>query len=303
MYALIVVILSSVFLTSCFWPDESEDQQPDNEAQPEFPVASDEELFVLAAHQWETDELIKKAEELATKEDSDLEDKLNLANAYLQKWSLDLQERLYSDKAKKIINEVIELDHENARAYQLLGYAHEIVEEYKESEAAYLRSISLDVGDSMTQQMLAHMYWLTWDIESAKKHYGRALEFSRDVLSLSGLANILMNEWDISWASKLLEEIVQQADYVTTPKRTLSDTYSTLGLIERSQDNIDEAIKMFAKAVETDGSNDLPRTNLAHTQSFFRYFMLTRMMTEIPYSSQMKYMQQLMKTSLLLMRL
>ena len=58
---------------------------------------------------------------------------------------------------------------------------------------------------------------------------------------------------------------------MTTPKRTLSDTYSTLGLIERSQDNIDEAIKMFAKAVETDGSNDLPRTNLAYTK-FFQVF-------------------------------
>ena len=62
---------------------------------------------------------------------------LLLASSYVQKGSLEFQEKDNGQKALDIVNAVIAKDPKNVEAYRIKGYAYEIMQDYPNAFAAY----------------------------------------------------------------------------------------------------------------------------------------------------------------------
>lgn len=123
---------------------------------------------------------------------SDIEALLLKAITLAQQGSLQFRENEFGPQAIAVAKRVLAIDPKNADAYRVIGYAHEIMQEYDAAHDAYNTSLALDPNNPLTLSQQAHAYDLAGNNGMAEEGYRKALALAPSLdQALMGLGRIL----------------------------------------------------------------------------------------------------------------
>jgi len=127
-------------------------------------------------------QLIKEKESDLEKNPKKLKDLIVLANAYLQKGSLEFKEKEYGKKGLDLADKILALDPKSSVAYYLKGYAYEIMQDYDKALENYNKSLELkETADILNQ--IGHTYDLMGKSDKALEFYKKAVGLDKSNLS------------------------------------------------------------------------------------------------------------------------
>jgi tetratricopeptide (TPR) repeat protein len=195
----------------------------------------------------EPDKQIEVAEQLLSRK-NDNQSKLDLADAYLEKASLEFKEEEFGNKALALVNEVIANEPNNYKAYLTLGYAYEVLQDYSKSLENYNKAIEINTDSDLAYVKRGHAYDLFGDLVSAEADYAKALQLNNlNDVALMNLARIAQRKGDLENAKKYAEATVKisQISYVK------ATAYEIIGLVELSSENYQSAVDDFSKSIES----------------------------------------------------
>ncbi len=219
----------------------------------------------------DTDKQIEVAQQLVSQK-NDNQSKLDLANAFLEKASLQFKEEEYGKKALVLIDEVLAQEPNNDKAYLAAGYAYEVLQNYPKAFENYNKSIELNVGSEIAYIKRGHAYDLTGDLVKAEDDYKTALEINdKNDVALMNLARIAQRKGDFETA-KTYAQIVTEISKITYVKAT---SYEILGLADLEVDNYSSAIDNFSKSVESYKDYANAYTNRAYAKILMADYTVT----------------------------
>jgi tetratricopeptide (TPR) repeat protein len=191
------------------------------------------------------DKQIEIASQLLSRK-SDNQAKIDLANAYLEKASLDFKEDEYSNKALVLINEVLAADSENFEAYLSAGYAYEVLQNYPKAFENYNKAIELNSNSDIAYVKRGHAYDLYGDLISAENDYTKAFQInSNNDTALMNLARIAQRKGDLENAKNYAKNIVETSD-IAYVKAT---AHEIIGLAYLDSGDNQSAIENFSKSI------------------------------------------------------
>jgi len=206
----------------------------------------------------ETDKAISLAQEVLKLDPESIQGLISLGDAYLNKGSLDHQERVYAPKALEIAEKIIAKDPKGFAGYRMKGYALEITEKYDEAIIAYNKAIELGPG-AKTYNSRGHVYDLLGQYDKAKADYLKAYELdSSDTNVMMNLARTYQNSGDDTKAAEFAQKIVAQGE--KSPAFVRANAYSILGQIYLYEEKNKEALEAFSNSI-----NALPSFVLGYT--------------------------------------
>ena len=97
------------------------------------------------------------------------------ANILAQEGSIEFKEKEFGTQAIAVAQQVLALDSHNAEAWRIIGYAHEIMQEYPLAHDAYAKSLAIDPHNALTMSQDAHSYDLEGNTTKAEAGYRAAL--------------------------------------------------------------------------------------------------------------------------------
>jgi tetratricopeptide (TPR) repeat protein len=153
-----------------------------------------------------------------------------------------------ADAAIEALTKAVGLDSQNAEAYRLLGYAHEIKEEYSKALEYYDIALGLDAQNADILTSRGHMHELTGDYGKAEKDYEAALAVdSVDSLALINLAGIYIAtdrtaEYDI-------ELMLNQAFKNTSDSRIAAEVFNLMGTLYVEEGDQQKARSAFQESL------------------------------------------------------
>lgn len=212
-------------------------------------VGASEERVLFLLNDGQLDEAINEANKVITNSPNDISGYLSLANAYLQKGSIEFDEENASKNALEVINQVLYINPYSSDGYRLMGYAYEIVEEYEKAEASYNSALIIAPNDSYTLGARGHMYELMGDFEKAESDYISALKNdSENEKALMDLATLYIQtnqteDYDV-------EDMLNMALDMSKDSITRANIHDSVGFFyfnegeyQKSADSYYEAIK------------------------------------------------------------
>ena len=157
------------------------------------------------------DAAISETQLYITSHPKDTEALLFLAATYGQRASVSsaTEKSQYADKAIDASQRVLSLDAKNAEAYRIIGYGHQIKQEYSVAFEAYNKSISLNPNADLTFASRGQAYRLSGDYVKAESDFKTALSINqKNQLALIGLASVDVLNGNNTKAQALLEKLL-----------------------------------------------------------------------------------------------
>lgn len=200
------------------------------------------------------------ADTLLTANQRDVQALLMKASILAQQGSLHFKERDYGQQAIAVAQEVLRIDAENVEAYRIIGYAHEIMQEYPAAHAAYQHALSLDPNNPRLLSQEAHAYDLEGDTDKAIAGYQRALVADPTLFHARlGLARMLAATGDLDGAKAHYLAVAEHS----TNARERAEAYYSVASLYRVKKNHADAKALFTQAVAADATYTLARVGLA----------------------------------------
>ncbi len=137
--------------------------------------------------------VVDKLDSEIAKNPRDISALLAKASTLAQQGSLQFKENEYGIKAIAVAQQALALDPKNSEAWRIIGYAHEIMQEYTEAHAAYAQSLLLNASNALTISQDAHAWDLQGRLDKAQAGYKKALSIDSKLEHASmGMARLLM---------------------------------------------------------------------------------------------------------------
>jgi tetratricopeptide (TPR) repeat protein len=191
---------------------------------------------------------IDSAMGLAKLRNSDNKAKIDLANVFLEKGSLEFREEEYANKALVLINEVLEQEQDNAEAYLAAGYAYEILQDYKKSLDYYNKAVELDPNNNIYYVKRGHAYDLSGDLLLAEKDYIKSYELNNENdTALMNLARIAQRKGDWQKAKTYAEDTID----ISKISYVKATSHGIVGLYYLEEEKYPEAIDSFTNAINS----------------------------------------------------
>jgi len=196
---------------------------------------------------------LKSAEEIAQsaveKDDKNVDALLALATTLAQKGSVTFSEEKYGSRAIELAEQVLALDPNNAEAYRIIGYAHEIQEQYDRAVSAYDKAIALDSDMALAYSQKGHALELSGDTAKAESLYIQALNMDPELdHALLNMARIHYGRGEFEKTKQALADLFEVSDH----KRFLAEGYQLRGVMAIAEDDLSGAIDYFDKALAID---------------------------------------------------
>lgn len=192
------------------------------------------------------DTQIKIAEEILSSNSDANDAKLNLADSYLEKASIEFKEEEYANKAVVLAEEVIKNDDKNYKAYLTLGYAYEVLQNYPKSLEEYNKSLEINNNYDIAYVKRGHLYDLWGNLTQAESDYTKAYELNnKNDVALMNLARIAQRKGDfekaVNYANTVIE--ISKISYVK------ATAYEIIGLNSLNSFKFQEAVDSFSKSI------------------------------------------------------
>lgn len=199
---------------------------------------------------------ISEAEKIVEKDKNDLDALLLLWTSFLQKGSIEFEEKEYGKKGLDIANKILAIDENSDEWYVVMGYAYEIMENYEKSIESYSKGIEINNKNVSLYNHRGHAYFLMWNLDKAIIDVNKALEIepenaygliskSKYLLDLKNRKSIDIKELETNLNLVLeLEEVLNL--------RSKAEVYQLLGIAKSLKKDFNGAIEMFEKSVEID---------------------------------------------------
>ena len=197
------------------------------------------------------DGAISKAEALVSKESNNVSALLLLATSYAEKGSVSFQESTYGQKAIDVANRVLAIDPKNSEAYDIIGYANEIMNKFDDARKNYDKAIELDSQNAQAYSNEGHTYDLQGDLKTAATLYKKALTINpHNDHALLNSARISMLNNDFPTAQQLLNSLVA----ISVNARLKAAAYQLLAFMESKSatPDIEKAIGMLNISIKLD---------------------------------------------------
>ena len=120
---------------------------------------------------------------------------LSKATTLAQEGSITFQETIYAPQAIVVAEQALAIDPTNSDAWRIIGYAHEIMQQYPEAHDAYAKSLALNPNNVATISQNAHAWDLQGDLTEAEAGYRKALTIAPTIDQANmGLGRVLLSE-------------------------------------------------------------------------------------------------------------
>jgi len=222
----ILLVLFTLLLTSCFWWENKVE-----EIKEEVKISFENPVNKL-------EQEINARE--SDREDSNKDRLIDLVKSYLQYWDAYYKEKLFADKALKILNK---MDSEFIVEY-LKWYAYEIQTQYDKALIQYNKILSFK--NITTKQKIealnqkGHIFDLQWNLEKANKYYLEAEQLdSENIKTLVNRGRYEIRALNDNVAKTYFEKVLEK----TKIKHLKSEMYYNLSIIAQNNSNLEEAIK------------------------------------------------------------
>jgi len=173
--------------------------------------------------------------------------KLNLANSYLDKASLQFKEEEFANKALVLINEILKEEPKNNEAYLAAGYAYEVLQDYPKSFENYNKAIEINPNYDIAYVKRGHAYDLSGDLVAAEADYKKAFELNdKNDVALMNLARLAERKEDFELAKKYALSVIE----ISKIQYVKAIAYEIIGLAELDTSNYQLAIDNFSKSME-----------------------------------------------------
>lgn len=189
-------------------------------------------------------------ERILAQNDSNVEALLFAAATWAQRGQIEYKEAEYGAKAIELAERALNLSPGNAEGLRILGYAHEIQNQWDEAIDYYNQAIASDPERGELYAHRGHARDLAGDLRGAKEDYVRAVELdSESMIAAENLARIYMREGDFGKARDLLMTVAEKTDN----QRLKAESYFNLSSVALHLDEDAAASLDWAtKAVEAD---------------------------------------------------
>lgn len=197
------------------------------------------------------DTAIRDAEAYLVKYPNDVNAYVTLANAYLQKGSIEFEESENADKAIELLSVAMTLDPGDARIYELLGYSYEIKEDYSRAIGYYDQAVELVEGNSDALGSRGHMYELSGDYTKAEADYNESLSYDpENELTLINLAKLYMktDRTETYDVEGMLDKVLA----ISNSDRNIATALQVLGVLYSERGDEVEARALFNDALGYD---------------------------------------------------
>jgi superkiller protein 3 len=118
---------------------------------------------------------VKSADAILANDPNNVAALLAKATALAQEGSLTFKEKQNGEEALAIVQKILAIDPKNDEALRIMGYAHEIMQEYPEAHAAYQQALAINPQNAKVISQDAHAWDLQGDFVKAEAGYRAAL--------------------------------------------------------------------------------------------------------------------------------
>jgi len=235
MKKIFLILILGLLLTSCFWwkwDIESSDKIKDKKEEKQIKKLS----FSIPKNELEK-EINLKEKKLNLTNKNEL---LNLVKKYLQYWDSYYKEKVFANKALKLLNTM----NEEFIVEYLKWYAYEIQAKYEKALIQYNKVLAFE-NISKEQKIKAlnqkgHVFDLKWDLEKANILYLEAEKLDWENLKT------MLNRWryesriyNYEISKKYFEKVLEK----TNNRYLKAEIYYNLSLYYKDSYKLDEAIK------------------------------------------------------------
>ena len=188
---------------------------------------------------------------------------LQRALTLAQEGSIEFKEKEYAAQAISAAQQVLAIDSKNSDAWRIIGYAHEISQEYPAAHEAYQKSLALNPHNVATISQEAHAYDLEGQLTPAEAGYRKALSLNPTFeQAIAGLARINVAHGNYTQAIPLFDAVAHSAQNV----RTVAESYYSEGTLVAFQGNHLLAGALMASSTISDPQYSLGWAGLGQEQ-------------------------------------
>lgn len=246
---LVIILVAVGFI----WPDASK-------------RSGGADAFLVASHQafnaGDLDAAIAAAEGALAEDPQNADALLAKAAALAQKGSLTFKEEQYGMQAIALAQEALALAPDSVTGWRLVGYAHEIMQQYDAAHEAYAKALSIDPRDVAAISQDAHAYDLEGNSTRAAAGYRLALSIDPNFAQAHmGLGKTLLREGDIDGAEAMFRSVGGNAENA----RQRSEGLYSAGVIVNERGDFQEAERLMRVAADADPSYALAWVGLGTT--------------------------------------
>lgn len=229
-------------------------------------LTPEQKAFIGAITDFDTgnvDNAISSSEAMVSKDETDIDALLLLATSYAEKGNQAFEEESYGQKAIDTANKALTIDPNNSQAYNIIGYAYEIMEKYDGARENYDKAISLDPKNAQAYSNKGHSYDLQGDLEKASELYAKALSIDpQNEHALLNSARVAMRKNDNGSAESYLGTLVNTGKSA----RMKASAYQLLAVLESKSDKgtLERAVGFLNNALALDPELPQAYTSLAN---------------------------------------
>lgn len=209
------------------------------------------------------DNAISGSEAMVSKDGTNIGALMILATSYAEKGNQVFDEKSYGQKAIETANKVLAIDPKNSQAYNVIGYAYEIMGKFDGARENYDKAIELDPKSAQAYSNKGHSYDLQGELDKASELYNKALSIDpQNEHALLNSARVAMRKNDNKSAEALLSTLVDTGKSA----RMKAAAYQLLSIIESKSDKgtLERAVSLLNNAIRLDPELPQAYTSLAN---------------------------------------
>lgn len=207
---------------------------------------------------------------------ADVQALLAKAQTLTQEGSLTFKEHELGAQAIVVAQSALALDSTNSEAWRIIGYAHEIMQEYPEAHAAYAQALIFDSNNVAAISGDAHAYDLEGKVQQAADGYAQALALDTSLMhARMGYARMLQA---LGNSAGSREQFMLVATHTNNAREKAEAEFSA-GVLSRDAGDHGAAEQLFVQATQDDASYALGFVGLAG-EEFSRAMVTTSAMPD-----------------------
>ncbi len=213
----------------------------------EFSYSDIEQAYQNSYDNGDPDAQIEYAEKLKSLGLDNNRSNLYLAEALVNKGSLQFKEDENADKAISVLNDVLIKDPNNAEALSALAYAYEIKGDFNKAFKFYDLAVKADPSNPVTYTRRGHAHDLNGEINLAEDDYIKS--YNLDANGDANLMDLARLYYGVGESDRAVD-FANKAIAASTNVFVKSTAYDLIGQIEIDNDNYDAALGHFNQAIQ-----------------------------------------------------